>query len=59
MSITYMGCPKCDDEFEFDFHIAADRSIETWDVKQNCDCEFTEAERDEIEKQACDKFCEL
>lgn len=54
--MTYIDCPKCDDEFEFKFILEPDRSILTEDYKQNCVCEFTEAERDEIEKQAAEKF---
>jgi hypothetical protein len=53
---TYMDCPKCDSEFEFDFDLAVGRWIETRGVIRHCSCEFTEAELDEIEKQAAEKF---
>ena len=56
---VYLDCPKCDNEFEFQFDIAADRSIETLDEIQRCACPFTETELDQVRSSAMDKLNEL
>lgn len=57
MTTTYLDCPKCDEELEFECESdSADDGLiyrAGLCAEQNCNCTFTDKEIEALEEEAC------